>query len=105
MRDNSLRSSVVTGAAHRNNPLEVGEGVLDLRTVARDHELADALVVPGAPHLEHVQARAISPRISTYCSSRIVSVIVEIWESVIEWLPMNSSEVFVKKPAISSCLA
>ena len=30
---------------------------------------------------------------------------VEMWESVIEWLPMNSSEVFVKKPAISSCLA
>ena len=55
--------------------------------------------------LNTFKARAISPRISTYWSSRIVSVIVEIWESVIEWLPMNSSEVFVKKPAISSCLA
>ena len=55
--------------------------------------------------LNTLRARAISPRISTYWSSRIVSVMVEMWESVIEWLPMNSSEVFVKKPAISSCLA
>ena len=55
--------------------------------------------------LNTFNARAISPLISTYCSIRIVSVMVEIWESVIEWLPINSSEVLVKKPAISSCLA
>ena len=36
----------------RNDPLEVGEGILDLRTIARDHELADALVVPGTAHFE-----------------------------------------------------
>ena len=29
-----------------NNPLEVGEGILDLRTIARDHKFADALVMP-----------------------------------------------------------
>ena len=53
--------------------------------------------------LKTFKALAISPLISTYWSNNIVSVIVEIWESVIEWLPINSSAVFVKKPAISSC--
>ena len=38
-----------------NDPLEVGERILDLRAVAGDHEFTDALVVPGAAHLEHVQ--------------------------------------------------
>ena len=40
----------------RNNPLEVGEGILDLRPVTGDHEFADALVMPGATHLEHIQS-------------------------------------------------
>ena len=47
----------------------------------------------------------ISPRISTYCKRMIVSVIVEIWDSVIELEPMKRSVVLVKKPVISSCLA
>ena len=38
-----------------DDPLEVGEGILDLRTIAGDHEFADALVVLGAAHLEHIQ--------------------------------------------------
>jgi len=38
-----------------DDTLEVGEGIFDLRAVARDHEFADALVVPGTTHLEHVE--------------------------------------------------
>ena len=38
-----------------DDPLEIGEGVLDLWTIARDHKFTDALVVPGTTHLEHIQ--------------------------------------------------
>jgi len=38
-----------------DDPLEVGEGIFDLRAIACDHEFADALVVPGTTHLEHVE--------------------------------------------------
>ena len=67
-----------------DDSLEVGKGVLDLRTIASDDKFSDGLVVPRTTHLENVQSRDISPRISTYCSNRIVSVMVEMWESVIE---------------------
>ena len=55
--------------------------------------------------LNTLMARHISPRISTYCNIKMVSVMVEIWESVMAWDPINWSVVFVKKPVISSCLA
>ena len=39
-----------------DNPLEIGERVFDLRAIAGDHKFSDALVVPGATHLEHIQS-------------------------------------------------
>ena len=39
-----------------DDSLEVGEGVLDLRPIARDDEFADALVVPGSTHFEYIES-------------------------------------------------
>ena len=38
-----------------NDPLKVGEGILNFRPVAGDDEFSDSLVVPGTTHLEDVE--------------------------------------------------
>ena len=39
----------------RNNPLEIREGVFDLRAIPGDDKFTNAFVMPRTTHFEHVQ--------------------------------------------------